>query len=78
MVNKCSVLLCKSRKHIKKYSIFQAPKNKDTSEIWSKIISKVNHIQTTVKYLCELHFTNDDIIRNYFGSCNRYAIIKQR
>jgi len=76
MVNKCSVLLCKSRKHnIKKYSIFQAPKNKDISELWSKIISQVNHKQTNAKYLCELHSSSEDVIRNYSGWGMGYYII---
>lgn len=77
MVNYCAVLYCKSRKRINKYSIFQVPKSREISELWSKIVTKVNKKPTIVKYLCELHFTSDDIIRNYSGRWNM-PIIEQR
>uniref|UniRef100_A0A2S2NUI1 THAP-type domain-containing protein n=1 Tax=Schizaphis graminum TaxID=13262 RepID=A0A2S2NUI1_SCHGA len=65
MVNKCSVLNCRSRKSKTVFSLFSAPKDILINNSWSSIVSRVNNKITNVKFICELHFKDSDIIRSY-------------
>jgi hypothetical protein len=33
--------------------------------LWNNVVSENNNKGTVVKKICELHFTNDDLVRSY-------------
>jgi len=66
MVYKCSVLNCKSHdKTFRKYTLFSVPADPILNKLWNNVVSENNNKATVVKKICELHFTNDDLVRSY-------------
>ncbi|XP_003244087.1 uncharacterized protein LOC100574339 [Acyrthosiphon pisum] len=66
MVYKCSVSNCLSHdKTFRKCTLFSVPTDPILNKLWNNVVSGNNNKVTIVKKICELHFTNDDLVRTY-------------
>lgn len=63
MSKKCSVQNCNSFDC--ECAFFSVPK--ESPHTWTDIVSSVNGSVTNVKFICEKHFLQQDVIRNYSG-----------
>lgn len=74
MVYKCSVKNCKSHDNsFRKCTLFSVPVDPTLKELWNRVVSENNNNATVVKKVCELHFTNDDLIRSYVNWPNNVS-----
>ena len=61
---RCFVPGCNTQYKNSKLSIFSAPKDESRLEKWKKVIPGSEEL-TTKSSICELHFKEDFILRNY-------------
>lgn len=67
MNRKCYVPYCKSGyENCKiKYSVFRVPKDEETRKEWGRAIKRIDKELTDKDCVCEKHFKESDIIRNW-------------
>lgn len=68
MVNKCCVPGCRGNYASgPRVAVFQFPQDEDLRKAWLHAISRPGFVPSKHSTVCELHFTDDDIVREIYG-----------
>lgn len=75
MGRRCFVPNCKSgyKSSKEKVAVFSVPKDENLLNKWRKVIPRSDRMLSCKNFVCEKHFSSDDIVKEWFCGVNNIS-----